>query len=402
MQQAVLTISQARRIALNAALLDGRTRLPRGASGVLAAIEHLGYVQLDTIAVVERAHHHTLWTRVPGYAPMQVDGLLEARRIFEYWGHAASFLPMADYRYYLPLMRRHREAPQAWVRDQRAKVQAIMPQVLGRIRDEGPLKAADFEHQREERGTWWDWKPAKSALELLFWEGELMISARRGFQRVYDLTARVLPPGLDTREPDSAELGRFVVRRALTAMGVAREKDITAHLHTGQTAVPGALLELIAAGEVAELRVTGQQHAYYALAAQLDGLARLRRSKPRLQILSPFDNFAIHRDRMQRLFNYDYTIECYTPAPKRQYGYFCLPLIWGETFAGRLDAKAERKAKVLSVRGLWLEDGFAVSDEFSAALAAGLLDFARFNGCEEVRFSDVVPSNLSALFASKL
>lgn len=385
MPQAVLTISQARRIALHAALLDGRTRLPKGAAGVLRAIEHLGYVQLDTIAVVERAHNHTLWARVPDFAPAQLDALLGARRIFEYWGHAASFLPMADYRYYLPLMRRHREQPQPWVREQRAKVEQLMPQVLERIRDEGPRKAADFEHRREERGAWWDWKPAKSALELLFWEGELMITARQGFQRVYDLTARVLPPGLDTREPDAAELGRFAVRRALTAMGVARERDIAGHLRLGEPVIAAALRELCAAGEVEQLSVAGKRHAYYAQAGELERLLALRRTKPRLHILSPFDNFAIHRDRMLQLFDFDYTIECYTPAHKRKYGYFNLPLLWGETIVGRLDAKAERKAKVLSVRGLWLEDGFSVSGEFTAALAAKLREFAQFNGCEQVR-----------------
>jgi uncharacterized protein len=397
MSQLELSPQQARRIALHAQLLDGRARLARGAEGAHEVIERLGYVQLDTIAVVERAHHHTLWTRLPDYAPPLLDELFSSRRVFEYWGHAASILPLSDYRYYLPAMRRHREQPSAWAREMIGQGSGLAAEVLRRIRDEGPLRSSHFESAREGGGGWWGWKPTKAALELLFWQGELMISAREGFQRVYDLAQRVLPPGTDTREPDADELGRFSVRRALQAHGVARERDICGHLSAAPKPVEqAALRELLAAGEVAELRVAGQEWLYYALAAGLDALLKLRSVKPRLHILSPFDNLLIQRDRLLRLFNYDYTIECYTPAPKRKYGYFSLPILWGEQFAGRLDAKAERKAQVLCVRGLWLEEGFSAGEEFCSALAAKLREYARFNGCEEVRIEAVAPKTLVA------
>jgi hypothetical protein len=403
MSQLELSPQQARRAALSAQLLDGRTPLPSGGEGAMRVIEHLGYVQLDTIAVVERAHYHTLWTRVPGYAPQLLDELLAQRQVFEYWGHAASILPLGDYRYYLPAMRRHREQPNAWAREMMGQGDRLAVDVLRRIRDEGPLRSSHFESARAGGGGWWGWKPTKAALELLFWQGELMISAREGFQRVYDLAGRVLPPGTDTREPDATELGRFAARRALQAHGVIREKDICGHLGVApRPVVQAALREMQAAGEVAEVRVAAQEWPYYALAAGLEALLKLRSVKPRLQILSPFDNLVIHRDRLTRLFGFDYTIECYVPAPKRQYGYFCLPILWGETFAGRLDAKAERKAQVLSVRGLWLEDGFAPGDEFCAALAVNLREFAKFNGCEEVRIEAVAPGSLIAELRDQL
>jgi hypothetical protein len=397
MPQLELSPQQARRIALHAQLLDGRTRLPRGAEGAARVIEHLGYVQLDTIAVVERAHHHTLWTRVPGYAPALLDELLAQRRVFEYWGHAASILPLSDYRYYLPLMRRQREKPDAWARELMSQRDGVAAEVLRRIRDEGPLRSSHFESAREGGGGWWGWKPTKAALELLFWQGELMISAREGFQRVYDLAERVLPPGTDTREPDAAELGRFAVRRALQAHGIAWEREICGHISVApRTVVQAALRELAAAGEVVALRLAGQDQPYYALTAGLDALLKLHAAKPRLQILSPFDNLVIHRERLQRLFGFDYAVECYVPAPKRKYGYFCLPILWGERFAGRLDAKAERKAQVLSVRGLWLEKDFAAGEEFAFALAAKLREFARFNGCDTARIEAAAPSILMA------
>lgn len=397
MAELTLTAAQVRRIAINAQLLDGRGKLARGADGAMQQLERLGYVQLDTISVIERAHHHTLWARVPGYAPAMLDELVTARRAFEYWGHAASVLPMADYRFCLPLMRRHREQPSGWTGEMRDKHAVAMRAVLKRIRADGALKSADFESPKGSNSAWWGWKPDKAALELLMWEGELMVSARDGFQRVYDLTERVLPPGTDTREPDAAELGRFAVRRALAAHGVAREKDIVDHLSLARRPVTqAALREMLSGGEVAAVRIPGDSFQYYALVEALPGLLKLRAVKPRLHILSPFDNFTILRDRLRRLFGFEYSLECYTPPPKRRYGYFTLPVLWGETLAGRLDAKAERKAGVLDVRGLWLEDGFSPDDEFCAALAAKLRAFARFNGCPDARLSALLPRQLKS------
>ena len=226
------SISQkmARRLALHAQLLDGKTKIKKGKEEVKEAVEHLGYVQIDTISVIERAHHHTLWTRVPGYTPKLLHELQAIdRSIFEYWGHAASYLPMEDYRFYIPMMRSFYDPKNSWFRGWGEKYGAFLEPVLKRIREEGPKVARDFENPSERnstnhppiladpiglsqkgKGPWWDWKPAKAALEMLFWRGELMISERNGFERVYDLTERVLPAGMDLRVPAADELGRFI------------------------------------------------------------------------------------------------------------------------------------------------------------------------------------------------
>jgi uncharacterized protein len=384
-----LSIVAARHLALHAQGLDGQWALPSGKEGVAQAIERLGYVQIDTIAVVQRAHHHTLWTRCADYAPPMLDELqAQDRRVFEYWAHAAAFIPFRDYRYYLPRMRAYADSPRT--REWLAQNESVVHDVLARISDEGALGSADFEAPEGfKRGTWWNWKPAKRALEVLFSTGQLMVSARRGFQRVYDLAERVLPAETNTREPEPAELGRFVVRRALETQGLATANEL--HWgHRRQPYVAAALQELLAAGDILPIEIEGLPETYYALtsAVAAGGPAR---GGPRLHILSPFDNLIIQRRRLGVLFGFEYTIECYTPAAKRKYGYFCLPVLWGEHFVGRLDAKAERKQGTLLVHKLTLEPGAAGDGAMLAALADKLRTFAAFNGCQRVIMEHPVP-----------
>jgi len=384
---------QARRLAVGAQLLDGRP-LPRGKDGVAAAIEQLGYVQIDTISVVRRAHHHALWTRCPEYDPAMLHELqAKDRRVFEYWAHAMAYLPMADYRYYVPRMRAGgRVGAERW----RIEHADLIADVLARIRAEGPLTSKDFEPPPgTTRGTWWDWKPAKRALEVLFWHGDLMIAERRAFQKVYDLTERVLPTGVDAAPPSDAECARFQVRRALRALGVARPKEIQEY---GKMApkelVRTARSELVDAGEVVRVNIEGSEGADDcalggSLAVLDDGPI-----EPTVHLLSPFDGLAIQRARLQRLFGFDYTIECYVPAPKRRYGYFVLPILYGDRMIGRLDPKADRKADRLVVRGLWFEPGFDANGPFLERLGIEIARYAVFNGCDAVTIEKASPAKL--------
>ncbi|MBD3285774.1 winged helix-turn-helix domain-containing protein, partial [candidate division WOR-3 bacterium] len=382
-----LSPDAARRIALNRQLLDGRTRLKKGKEGVADVAEHLGYVQIDTINVVARAHHHTLWTRRSDYSPAMLAELhSKDRRVFEYWGHGASYLPTSDYRYYVPMMRSFPDVWGSWTRNLYDKYKHLFPEILERIRKEGPLGSADFKSpDGKKRGTWWDWKPAKTALELLMWMGKLMVADRRNFQRIYDLTERVLPTDIDTSEPSPEEVARFRIRRTLRAQGIATEREILDYLHiTSGKKVPDALLDLSDSGEVLKVEIDTLKDDYYVLADILEQTTRLRRLKPKLHLLSPFDNLVINRKRIEKLFNFTYTLECYTPAAKRKYGYFSLPILWGEEFRGRLDPKADRKEKVLIIRNIVMEEGFVDYDGFIPTLAEKLKTFAGFNGCEGI------------------
>ncbi len=395
-----LSLPRARRLALRAQLLDGPGRTPKGKEGVGRVVEHLGYVQIDTLAVVERAHHHTLWARCPGYEAAMLDELHgRDKRLFEYWGHAASYLPMSDYRYYIPKMRAFPWGV-GWMARLFERHKDVMAAVMARVEKEGPLRAADFKAPKG-RGSsgWWDWKPAKVALELLMWQGRLMVAERRNFQRVYDVSERVLPPGVDTSVPDDDELGRFAVRRALRAHGVASRREIYGHIDFGRAVVDAGLAALTAEGEVVAVRIKELPDTeYFASAATLDRRAASRRRRPpRLHILSPFDNAVVQRDRVKRLFGVDYALECYLPAAKRRFGYFALPVLWGDEFAARLDAKAERKGRCLVVKNLALEEGFEPSAEFRDALGAKLVAFARFNGCEDVAVERTTPASLAKM-----
>ena len=396
-----LSLELARRIALNAQLPAGSAKPLAGKAAIAQTIEALGYVQIDTIAVIERAHHHTLWTRCPDYQPAMLHELqAKDRRVFEYWGHAASYLPMSDYRYYLPRMRAFNDPKNRWERDRLEKYGHLMEPVLERIRQEGPLSSRDFTPPpNTKRGTWWDWRPAKVALELLFWRGDLMITERRNFQRVYDLTERVLPEGTDTRFPDDDELGQFLVRRALSAHGLAQEREIQEHIHTAdKTIISQSLLDLVDAGQVIPLQIEGHDRInYYALRATIEQGAQLKPGPGRVFLLSPFDNLIIQRQRIKRLFGFDYALECYLPAVKRRYGYFVLPILWGEQFVGRLDSKAERKKKRLLIRNLVFEPEFKAFDDFLPLLADKLAEFARFNRCDVVIIEQVTPTTLKPI-----
>jgi len=388
-----ISIEQARRIAVHAQLLDGRTPPVVGKEAIADTIEHLGYVQIDTIAVIERAHHHTLWARCPDYDAVALHDLQAVdKRVFEYWAHAMAYLPIDDYRFYIPRMERLRERGPTWLERWRAEHGHLCDDVLARIRTEGPLTSKDFEPPPgTNRGTWWDWKPAKRALEILFWQGYLMIGERRNFQKVYDLTERVLPSNVDTARPTEEEIGRFHVRRALGGLGIAREREIRDAFHIADRPLVARTLEvMIDEGELIALRIDGLPDIDYATPATLEPEASPMPDA--VHILSPFDNLVIQRDRIARLFDFEYTIECYVPAPKRAYGYFVLPILWKDRLIGRLDPKAVRKERRFDVKSLWFEPNFEEIEEALPSFADAVARLARFNGCDTVELGKITPT----------
>ena len=316
-----LSIPQARKLVLLSQRLPPTGRTGTAAAATLSAIEHLGYVQIDTISVIQRAHHHTLWNRNPRYAGSQLDQLVGEKAVFEYWAHAAAYLPMRDYRYSLP---RKQAMASGSLDHWYARDERLMKSVLERIRIEGPLMARDFEHSGKPAGEWRS-KPAKRALENLFMQGELMAPGRVNFHKVYDLTERVLPAGINTTLPSTQEYGRFLVTRYLKANGLAQVAEISYLLKGTKGLVTAAVKDMLYSGELIQIAVGAR--TYYALPSSLELLERpLARSK--LKILSPFDNLVIQRKRIRDLFGFDYLLECYVREPDRKHGYFALPILW--------------------------------------------------------------------------
>lgn len=366
--------------------LAGKRKLGSGSGGAEKALAQLGHVQIDTISVVARAHHHILYNRVSSYDESMPNRLVAARRAFEYWSHAASYLPMRDYRFVLPMMRGVARGEWGWWHHrQDPRVGAY---VLDRIRAEGPLFARDFENPDKRRSGWWDWKPAKRALERLFMEGELMCIERQGLEKRYELAERFLPPEVDTREPGIEEYADYLIDVALRAHGFATARTVNyirrdANL---RARVRGRLAEKARAGDLVAHRDAAGE-TIYALPGAFDQPPK--RFPHAVHILSPFDNVVIQRKRALQVFDFDYTIECYTPAAKRRYGYFALPLLFRDRLVGRMDCKAHRAGGLFEIKALYLED--EVPEPFLNAFATAVVDYAAFTGCQEIAVRAVTP-----------
>ncbi len=394
-----ISASTARALAVSHQMLHARESAKQPIETTESIIKHLGYVQIDTISVVERAHHHVLWSRNHRYRHAHLDTLREQGRIFEYWAHAASYLPIRDYRMYLPEMKRIRERNNLW-----HKVDPKMKRhVLERIRCEGPLRSRDFADNTSGKLGVWQWKPAKAALETLFREGELMIAVREGFQKVFDLRERVLNDWVDTRYPSPEEQSDFLIDRYLQANGFGSFAQMSYLRAAIRPHLAQRLDDREEAGQL--IRVQVGDRLYHAKQELLENADRLKRND-RVRLLSPFDNLVIQRNRILALFDFDYQIECYIPEVKRKHGYFCLPVLWNNRLVARMDCKAERKHRVFLIRNLITEAEFRISDRFLAAFKSELYEFMRFNGCDRLQTDQkphfaMSPSS-SAILASVL
>lgn len=388
MQTITLSKKQARKLAIISQGLHKKNPFGKGKNGVLKTVQALSYVQIDTISVIERAHHHVLGTRVENYAPKLLDQLqAKEKRILEYWGHAAAYLPMDDYRFCIPQMNAWRDGKIRWF----PKDEKVMKFCRDRIKAEGELMARDFKPPDDhESGTWWNWKPAKIALEQLFNEGELTVVRRQGFQKVYDLTERVIPSEIDATPPTTKEYSRHLIKRAMAAHGVINEAEIKYLRRKVEHDVADTLKQMLNDGEILDINIKGLSANYYTTQQKLE-LLNKRISTKNIFILSPFDNLIIQRKRTEQLFDYSYQIECYVPAPKRVFGYFCLPILWGDTFVGRIDAKADRKSKTFIIKTFFLENDSIDADEFWGLLVDEIIKFSKFNGCGKIVLENAKP-----------
>ena len=359
-----------------------------GPAAVLREIERLGFVQLDSINVVERAHHHILWSRLHRYRPATLARLQREGRVFEHWTHDASLIPSVWFGHW-----RHRFADVeswAWSRWLTLKLgegrEALLGEVLARVRADGPLRARDFEDLEHRGGAWWDWKPAKAALEYLWRGGALAIGGRVRFEKVYDLTERVLPQAHGLAMPPRAAHVAWACRGALDRLGLATAREVSGFWAAVKAPEARAWLEAAQArGEVVRVQagaVEGRAREAFAPADWPERLAHARELEPAagIRILSPFDPLVRDRARCLRLFGFDYRFEAFTPKEKRVDGYYVLPLLEGARLVGRLDPKLDREAGLLRVRRLRWEPGVRPTRARRRALEAALQAYAAFNG----------------------
>lgn len=386
--------AEARRLFL---VRQGLSRPPRRkltAAGLRDLIEDLGFVQVDSINTVARAHHMILFARNQTYRPAQLTGLLEDEAaLFENWTHDASVIPCRFYPFWKPRFERERtRLRERWRKWRREGFETQLDGVLARVRDAGPVMARDLgEGRNAAAGGWWDWHPAKTALEYLWRTGALAVARREGFQKVYDLTERVIPDCHRAETPSAEAFVDWACEGALARLGVATSGELAAFWGGITPAEAGRWCRKNLGNGLVEVAVEGadgKRRAAYAQREQLDRLADLPEPPGRIRVLSPFDPVLRDRARTERLFGFHYRIEVFVPEAKRRYGYYVFPLLEGARLLGRIDMTCARQDGALRVKGLWLEPGFAFTRKRRDGLEAELERLRNFSGAKRVVYDD--------------
>ena len=393
----------ARSLLLAAQGLGSPPRRSATRDDVLDIIRRMGVLQIDSISVVARSPYLVLWSRIGAYDAIWLDELLAEGAIFEYWSHAACFVPIEDYGLYRRLMLEKSDKTRVWME---AHPDAL-EHVLGHIRKKGPVRSAEFARTDGRAGGWWEWKPEKRALEHLFAAGELMISHRENFHRVYDLRERVLANALPTWEdalaPTEQEVRRALALKAVRALGVAVARWVPDYFRTPKKGAASLLEELAEEGSLLRAVIEDEPAYVHPGNARLaeEVLSGRQRSSV-TTLLSPFDPVVWDRARASELFGFDYKIEVYTPAARRRYGYYSLPILHGGALVGRLDAKAHRKEGRFEVKAAHLEPGVPVSDDLVASLAGALSACASWHATPDVLVRRSDPPELAEALGSML
>jgi uncharacterized protein len=389
----VIPNALARRIFLQRhALADAPVGAAKG-DDLLDLIDRIGFVQVDSINTVERAHHMILFARRQAYRPANLKRLLEKdRSLWEHWTHDASILPATVFPHW-----KHRFAQDRarlvtrWTGWQRQGFVEKFDTVLRQIADHGPVSSSDVGlGEARGKGGWWDWHPSKAALEYLWRVGEISVTRRDSFRKVYDLTERVLHPHHCAPEPTEGETVDWACRAALDRIGFGTSGEIAAYWGgVGPEAAKAWCAAALAQGEIAEVQVEGADGTLRRCFAWPGIMTDVPPDPPgRIRILSPFDPALRDRKRAERLFGFFYRIEVFVPEPQRQYGYYVFPVLEGAAIIGRVDAKAQREAGVLQVRAFWPEPGVRTTAVRLARLEKALARLADFAGCDRVAMAD--------------
>lgn len=381
----ILSNRLARRVWLDRhALLDPPAGPAKGAD-LLALIRRLGFVQVDSINTVERAHHMILWARRQTYRPENLQPLLERdRSLFEHWTHDASIIPTEFLPHWRLRFARHaariRESYRTW---QGPEFEEKIADVLRHIRDSGPVGSGDVgEDESRGKGGWWDWHPSKAALEFLWRTGEIAVTRREGFAKIYDLAERVYPAAPDLPADETID---WSCREALDRLGFATSGELAAFW--GKIAPEEAkawCAAALARGEIEEIAVEGADGSLrrsFARPGLLSGALALPEPPGRLRILSPFDPALRDRARTERLFGFHYRIEVFVPEPKRRFGYYVFPVLEGDRLIGRIDLRCRRAEGRIAVAAFWPEPGIRLGGGRLARLESELDRLGRFTAC---------------------
>ncbi|EFH7921342.1 winged helix DNA-binding protein YcaQ [Escherichia coli] len=382
-----LSLADARNLHLAAQGLLNKPRRRASLEDIPATIFRMSLLQIDTINIVARSPYLVLFSRLGNYPAQWLDESLARGELMEYWAHEACFMPRSDFR----LIRHRMLAPEkmgwkykdAWMQEHEAEI----AQLIQHIHDKGPVRSADFEHPRKGASGWWEWKPHKRHLEGLFTAGKVMVIERRNFQRVYDLTHRVMPDWDDERDLVSqTEAEIIMLDNSARSLGIFREQWLADYYRLKRPALAAwrearAEQQQIIAVHVEKL---GNLWLHDDLLPLLERALAGKLTATHSAVLSPFDPVVWDRKRAEQLFDFSYRLECYTPAPKRQYGYFVLPLLHRGQLVGRMDAKMHRQTGILEVISLWLQEGIKPTTTLQKGLRQAITDFANWQQATRV------------------
>lgn len=389
----VLPNARARALFLAAHALAEQPTGPASCAAIQGLIERIGFVQVDSINTVERAHQMILWSRRQSYRPETLKRLLERDRdLFEHWTHDASIIPMRLFPFWKHRFRHDEDRlHHHWRRWFREGYEAQFDAILNRVARDGPVSSSDVgEGEARGSGGWWDWHPSKTALEWLWRTGKLSVTRREGFRKVYDLTERVVPEPILRQEIDRDALIDWACSSAMERLGFADEAEIARYWYAVEKAeVAGWAKAEIAAGRLRRVMVEQADASPRPALIRPQMLeAEAPPVPPRLRILSPFDPALRDRARIERLFGFHYRIEVFVPEPQRKYGYYVFPVIEGDRLIGRLDAKAVRSESRLHMRAFWPETGVRIGRQRQDRLLREVDRLARFAGCDRVTLEE--------------
>ena len=410
--QTPYSLAAARALALHTQGLDASASGDSpDADAIYDTVDRIGWVQLDTLQMVQRSQYIALWSRLGPYDTADFDHLTfgngdiqgaNDRRLFEYWMHAACIIPLSLYRFTIPTMLNHKyrqgKRRREWLEDP-ANIK-VLDAVMEHVRENGLARSADFERTDGRRGTWWDWKPAKIALEHLYNTGELTIANRVNFQRIYGITETVLPDWVDTTPPTEEEAYLTLLDKSAHALGICAPMQIPDYFHMKRTPAKPLIQRMLDEGTLLPVEVelhdgTVAEHVVHrANLPLLEHAADGDLEPSRTTFLSPFDSLFWAKGRDTQFWGFQQILEAYKPAPQRIWGYFCLPILHKDRLVGRFDPKLERRESTLRLKHLHLEPGIQPEDDLVAGIASAMRSFMAFHDATNLVIEQSKPRGL--------
>jgi uncharacterized protein YcaQ len=368
---------------------------------LMGIVRQMGLLQLDTINVVDRSHYLVMLSRAGIFDRANMDALLYPDRdLFQWWGHAACYIPSDDYPYFAPLIAEMRQkvSEKGWWRDRLGQnPDAILAEVLDTVKERGPVSSKDFADSRESRGDWWDYKPAKAALSYLYDVGDIMVDRREKFRIFYDLAERIMPASSHPPTITIPQYQKWATHRSIGYMGVATDRQVHDYYRLKKSEARAMLDELLAENTIVPVQVAGWEDEAYMLTSDIplaEAIANGEYAPQVTTLLSPFDPIMWNRDRVRDLFGFHYKLEIYVPKVKREYGYYVLSILHNGRLVGRLDPKVDRKRKTLILHNILLEPTEPLTAELLRDLAGAIQELMTFMKCKSLEIGETEPANL--------